>query len=399
MDNSQFKFDTSSAAENMNYTKMSDCGRLSTKLRLLAEIVSKSLYSSLKAFRAAVLSAKPASGSKAELSLTSNSRYTIVQIISQNLRTDYRIHILGHLAGGEDPAKLVDTLAFICRFRNAVGGLLAEQDGQRRAEEAAKVSLGTMLADLKDDVTISRNSIKETVTTAEQCDTMGKKKKQQQLDNKAEIPGELMKKLVELVRADGEPLPEEGKEGCLSGVFTKEDKALLENIKKSNRQLVSHIRMLSRDEHQTGKRTPRLRAGGCPQVKTKAKSREAMHANPKAVSELGRTILLRSVEVVKKGFECAAATLASVNVSPPGVHIKLHRGLRHAVLQGADNTAPGFIRWVTAVLTQSRWCSRTARRHIDGPPKTVPEDGDRLLRFHDRCMCRSRLNERKLLTC
>eukprot|EP01022_Parablepharisma_sp_SALTPOND_P017319 TRINITY_DN273_c0_g1_i1.p1 TRINITY_DN273_c0_g1~~TRINITY_DN273_c0_g1_i1.p1 ORF type:complete len:515 (-),score=35.57 TRINITY_DN273_c0_g1_i1:6817-8361(-) len=232
----------------MNYTKMTDCGRLMTKMKLLSEVVGKSLYTSIKAFKSAILSVKLVSDLESPLLL--DSKYTLVQIILQNLKTDSRIYIMAHVGLDSDPSKTTDTTLFARRFKATVGKLLYEREKLRKFT-AADATPGTILGELKNEVPEeskverSCNSIKETVSTA-----------------KDPIPPELMRKLAELAKDPSEIAsigsPEQvlditvskinghtakvGEESCLSGVFSKEDRVVLENIKENAKEIHNCIK-------------------------------------------------------------------------------------------------------------------------------------------------------------
>ena len=130
----------------MNYTKMSDCCRLTSKLNQLSEIVGKSLFTSIKGLKGTIRSLnKP---NDVNDSLIANSKYVLIDIIMQNIKSDSRIYIMAHIGRDTDCDKAMDSMDFAIKFKNIVGMILKEENAKRKMENAP----GTILGELKNEL-------------------------------------------------------------------------------------------------------------------------------------------------------------------------------------------------------------------------------------------------------
>lgn len=145
-DNSYFEYDRENAIERMNYTKMSDGCRVTLKLAQLSDIVEKTLYTSIRGLKGAILSVKKPSDVYDHL--LANSDYVLVDIILQNLKSDSRIFIIGHVGSDTDREKVIDTMHFITRFKQTVEPILKEENLKRRNA----IMPGTILGELKKEL-------------------------------------------------------------------------------------------------------------------------------------------------------------------------------------------------------------------------------------------------------
>lgn len=160
-ENSMIQDDASIVSDKLNYTKMSDCGRLAKKVQVLGDIVDKSLFNSLRSFRAYVLGLQTKTNSPPAQKLnrsTTESDSTLVELISQNFKTDYRMFIVGNIDAmnttSENLNKIVGTLSFCNSFKNIVGEFLAIQEDKRTKNDSMSHSesinnLQSILKELK----------------------------------------------------------------------------------------------------------------------------------------------------------------------------------------------------------------------------------------------------------
>jgi len=146
LDNSNFEYDNENAIEKMNYTKMSDNCRVTLKLAQLSDIVKKTLYTSIRRLKGAILSLKTPSDINDRILM--NSDYVLVDIITQNLKSDSKIFIMGHISFDTVINKTIDSLCFVNKFKNIVEVILKEENLKRKRANMP----GTILGELKKEL-------------------------------------------------------------------------------------------------------------------------------------------------------------------------------------------------------------------------------------------------------
>ncbi len=159
-ENSKLQVDTRKVAMHLHCGDMSDAGKLATKLHVIDEVVAKSLFTSLKAWKSLVASLdsdlkKPEDETSRDEGTRRNevekgSKYVLASLFRQNLRTDSKIFLVGHMDSRSTEAA-VDTLETCSRFRRNVGPYLAKMDQLRREqeEEESSESIQPVIAETK----------------------------------------------------------------------------------------------------------------------------------------------------------------------------------------------------------------------------------------------------------
>lgn len=155
-ENSMLQLDTSKNNDKLNYTKMSDCGRLAKNVKLLEESISKDILASLHYFKSFILSLN--SNKKSQLRHDETTKQTLVELFRQNLKSDYQIYIIGHIdvdtKSPENGNKAADTLSFCNSFKNIVGLHLAREEEKRNKTTKDETNSYTksILKELKQEV-------------------------------------------------------------------------------------------------------------------------------------------------------------------------------------------------------------------------------------------------------
>ncbi len=278
VDNSMVQGDTSNMTDKLNYTKMSDCGRLAKKVKVLGDIVEKSLCSSLRAFKAYVLSLPSDDQKPPPHKLKKNdpeATPTLIELFSQNIKTDYRIYIMGHIDATsnspETAAQAAETLAFCNSFKNIVGERLAAQEDKRTkgdTQSPAGSNLESMLKELRqeeDKVDLTKGNDQDEVVAATPPEIAAPEIKRRKAPEEPwgvrppPIPEDLVNKLSELAGGPSGPPSARGEAGdkiqasvskinppsdrekapdtCMSGVLQPEERVLFTNIKKNANEL------------------------------------------------------------------------------------------------------------------------------------------------------------------
>ena len=159
LNNSKFEYDCDNAIDKMNYTKMSDCCRLTSKLDQLSRIVRKTLYTSIKGLKGAILSLEKTEDINNGLLM--NCNYMLVDILMQNLKSDSRIHIMGHTGLDTDPEKAIDSMRFVRKFKSIVGMILKEENRKRKIANMPGTILGELKNEFPDDSNMDKLNIEE----------------------------------------------------------------------------------------------------------------------------------------------------------------------------------------------------------------------------------------------
>ena len=272
--------DSSILTDKLNYTKMSDCGRLAKKVKVLGDIVEKSLCNSIRAFKAYILSLL---SSKTSAKLTKlkgeDTEYscTLVELFSQNIKTDYRIYIMGHIDASnnsvDSAAKATETMSFCNAFKNIVGECLVQQEDKRTKGDTHSenvTNLENILGELKreefEDCKKREESLCNPVPPQASPIQIRDAEEVSPLTPKATelIPDELVTKLSELAKVTNEAVEAGGEAGdkidvsaskinaalserdkepeaCFSGVFLNEEKDLLSNINENAQELNKNL--------------------------------------------------------------------------------------------------------------------------------------------------------------
>eukprot|EP00826_Nyctotherus_ovalis_P029813 TRINITY_DN2364_c0_g2_i3.p1 TRINITY_DN2364_c0_g2~~TRINITY_DN2364_c0_g2_i3.p1 ORF type:complete len:452 (-),score=102.31 TRINITY_DN2364_c0_g2_i3:140-1495(-) len=158
-DSSYFEYDNENAIERMNYTKMSDGCRVTLKLAQLSDIVEKTLYTSVRGLKGAILSIKKPSDIYDQL--LTNSDYVLVDIILQNLKSDSRIFIIGHIGLDTSREKAIDTMHFVTSFKQIVEPILKEENLKRRNAIMPDTILGELKKELPEESKVVAESNQE----------------------------------------------------------------------------------------------------------------------------------------------------------------------------------------------------------------------------------------------
>lgn len=270
---------------------MSDCGRLAGKIKMLSDVVQKSLYNSLRAFKALVLSlaetSKKISSEKKPKGdgsfdhcepLAKSPQYTVVQLLLQNFKTDYKIYILSHLnlieESPENTEKNIESAKFCLLFKNLVDPVLYQEEVKRKRGETEGESEGNMqniLGDLKKE-----NDVQEEESAILKENEKNTSPIEKPREKHANIPEDLIDKLavfagessdrpgnnivigksqdhiidatvskIQNMNSDREL--EEGKrrESCLSSLFSPEEKLMLEDIKENTKELNTNLKAIT----------------------------------------------------------------------------------------------------------------------------------------------------------
>eukprot|EP01022_Parablepharisma_sp_SALTPOND_P007311 TRINITY_DN1298_c0_g1_i1.p1 TRINITY_DN1298_c0_g1~~TRINITY_DN1298_c0_g1_i1.p1 ORF type:complete len:657 (+),score=73.33 TRINITY_DN1298_c0_g1_i1:5216-7186(+) len=272
-ENSMLQNDSSILTDKLNYTKMSDCGRLAKKVKVLGDIVEKSLCSSLRAFRAYILGL-PSNGNPTKLRklerASGESESTLVELFSQNLKTDYRIYIMGHIDTisntPESATKAIETLSFCNSFKNIAGEFLALQEDRRTKgdtyEENGTVSnLESMLKELRLEENPPLEKSQECFQFPTEQNESSEKVRIVSRQPTVGIPEDLVDKMADLISpAQDASRSEVGVEinasiskipnlqsdrdkidGCLSEVFGGDERELFQSIKKNAGEIEQHL--------------------------------------------------------------------------------------------------------------------------------------------------------------
>ena len=259
-ENSEIRIDIDKVEKRLKMGEMSDAGKLCLKLNTLKEVISKSIYISLKAFKATTLSLKQDAAQALKHSeLLPGCKSVLANLFAQNLRTDSKIFIMGHAnLGQQDPGtceKVLDTLDFCCRFKQIVGPLLAELDKKRQeeAEDGSSEEVEDMRSVLH-DLKKPEDEKKEDPSPRKPVPLLHVSKVQK------EMPSELLSKLAELVEGTSQPatgreelpLPEamlsninksQKPDSYLTSFFEgEEENALFKNIRSSKNQINEQIK-------------------------------------------------------------------------------------------------------------------------------------------------------------
>jgi len=145
-----------------------------TKADIAQHKIDKELSSSLFAIKKLIM--------KLPLSneLTIEQDKVLIDLISQNLRTDYKIYVMGHIKGSKE---CMETLYFCNLFRSIVDEYLAIKATEQKPDHTTSNMLQELRAEVDNEVSISKRSLYSA-------------KIEERKDNKVSIPQEIPKDVV-----------------------------------------------------------------------------------------------------------------------------------------------------------------------------------------------------------